>query len=63
MAKTIEQLVAGLAGSYEVGEVCRLLDAHLAGGDTAYLAEFGAALIARFGSGRAGAEHQYLLDR
>ncbi|MFF2149037.1 DUF6183 family protein [Kitasatospora sp. NPDC058190] len=63
MAKTIEQLVAGLAGSYEVGEVCRLLDAHLAGGDTAYLAEFGAALNARFGSGRAGAEHQYLFDR
>ncbi|MET8628980.1 DUF6183 family protein [Kitasatospora sp. NPDC004669] len=63
MAKTIEQLVDGLAGSHEVGEVCRLLDAHLAGGDTAYLAEFGATLHTRYGSGRAGAEHQYLFDR
>ncbi|MER7756247.1 DUF6183 family protein [Kitasatospora sp. NPDC097643] len=63
MAETIEQLVAGLAGHFEVGDVCRLLDEHLERGDTGYLAEFGAALHTRYGSGTAGAEHQYLFDR
>ncbi|MQS16159.1 hypothetical protein F7Q99_29000 [Streptomyces kaniharaensis] len=63
MAKTIKQLVEGLAGQDAVGDVCRLLDEHLERGDTAYLAEFGAALHTRYGSGRAGAEHQYLFDR
>ncbi|MFE3502443.1 DUF6183 family protein [Kitasatospora sp. NPDC059146] len=62
MAKTIEQLVAGLAGTYEVSEVCLLLEAHLERGDTAFHVEVGAALHRRYGSGWAGAEHASLYD-
>ncbi|MFD0277258.1 DUF6183 family protein [Kitasatospora sp. NPDC127111] len=63
MAEGIERFVDQLAGQEFVGDVCRLLDEHLERGDTAYLAAFGAALHARFGSGEKGAEHQYLFDR
>ncbi|MFF4814274.1 DUF6183 family protein [Kitasatospora sp. NPDC001309] len=62
MAKTIEQLVAGLAGTYEVSEVCLLLEAHLERGDTAFHVEVGAALHRRYGSGWAGAEYASLYD-
>lgn len=63
MAKTIEQLVAGLAGTYQVSEVCVLLDEHLERGDTAYHVEVGAELHRRYGSAWAGAEHDYLYER
>ncbi|MEU6236734.1 DUF6183 family protein [Kitasatospora sp. NPDC047058] len=63
MADGIGQIVDRLAGQEFVGDVCRLLDEHLERGDTAYLAAFGAALHARYGSGEGDAEHRYLFDR
>ncbi|MFI6848176.1 DUF6183 family protein [Kitasatospora sp. NBC_00085] len=63
MTDEIQRLVNGLAGQEFVGDACMLLDQHLERGDTAYLAAFGAALHARYGSGTAGAEHRYLFDR
>ncbi|MBV6699745.1 DUF6183 family protein [Kitasatospora aureofaciens] len=62
MVDRIEQLVDQLAGRELVGDVCMLLDEHLERRDTAFLADFGAALHARYGSG-AGGEHQYLFNR
>ncbi|MGA5820381.1 DUF6183 family protein [Kitasatospora sp. NPDC094028] len=63
MAETIKHIVDGLAGREFDGDVHQFLDPYAARGDTAYLTEFAAALHARFGSGRAGAEHRFLFDR
>ncbi|MEV7026794.1 DUF6183 family protein, partial [Kitasatospora sp. NPDC093558] len=62
MPHTIEQLVDGLAGQELIGDVLDLLDEHLRRGDADFVAEFGAALHARYGAGENGSEHHYLFS-